>query len=483
MKRTFITLTLAVTTGLTAFSQDWAPISSTAKHHFRIDTADHIIHTVYVDSISIAGTDSIFHLNRVTVECDTCENSYYHFIWKNQPQFLQRRMLRLADDIYRFEDTAVFYLRAQAGIGEFWIYDSLNSITASVDDIYYGYVLGTADSLKRILLSAGDTILLSKNYGIIRFPANEGSSYSIEGIEGDGPGLQVPAFHDFFNFEIGDVFQYKYTSGYLGDEWHSLSKITILSKSDYGDSLVYEVHNIGFNWQTTYPGYPHDTVFFAQYTLWNFTDSASHFCNRYNNESAFTSPVSWGPLYSPVELVWESDSLVCKKIRPVYGWAEGLGYRPTEPSDPLYHPDLLIMAVDGYDLEYRPGLGQVYYMLWVFEFNEWEELIGYVKDGDTTGKVYEDSILTAVPFTAPLSGTVSIYPNPARDHFYVGLPDSHDGPCHVSIFNFQGQQKSKYDFGEGITRFRVDVSSLRKGVYYILVTGREHRVVSKLIVY
>lgn len=482
MNKYLFSLALFIMPGAGAVSQDWSPINTLWKHHFRIDTVDHITHTVYVDSITVSGNDSIFHLNRIMLACDTCGDPWNLYMWKNQPQFLQQRMVRKPGETYRFEDKDVFYLRPAENIGASWIYDSVSVITAIVDDIYLGDVLGTTDSLKRVLLSTGDTLLLSKNYGIIRFPSSDGYNYHLEGIGGAGLGMQVPGFNEFYDFEVGDVFQYLWETNYLGDGSHILTKSTILEKTDYGDSLVYEVHNKGFNWQTAYPGYPHDTVYFDEFTQWRFIDSAGHFCNRFNQEAAISVPPFWGPVFCEVDLVWEAGSQVRKKIRANPSVGQGLGWQLMNPSNPMYHPDLLIPAVDGYELEYRQGLGEVYYYFWVFEVTEWEELIGYVKDGDTTGKVYEDSLLTFIPNKSLPEVKFSISPNPARDHVTIAMLDSNAFPSRVSIFNQQGQLMAYYEIRSKEMNGKLDISKLAPGIYVVDVRRGEYRNFMKLVV-
>jgi len=61
-------------------------------------------------------------------------------------------------------------------------------------------IFNRADSIKTIQLSTGDTIIISKNYGIFRFDdIFENNKYSLVGIN-NLLGDSVPDFFDFFDF-------------------------------------------------------------------------------------------------------------------------------------------------------------------------------------------------------------------------------------------------------------------------------------------
>jgi hypothetical protein len=96
-----------------------------------------ITRTVWADSAAIAGGDSVFFLNRVM--CDTCVTYTGDLLscdtcyWaKNQPQFMMRKKVKMQSGMFAFMDTANFVIDPNALIGNSWVFDTLNNITALV---------------------------------------------------------------------------------------------------------------------------------------------------------------------------------------------------------------------------------------------------------------------------------------------------------------------------------------------------------------
>ncbi len=84
-----------------------------------------------------------------------------------------------------------------------------------------------------MVLSTNDTLILSKEFGIIRFPFayNSPYFYQLVGINDLHLGTTVPMFEDIFNFEVGDMFEYEN----MGDmvpypHFEGISKYEIVGK-------------------------------------------------------------------------------------------------------------------------------------------------------------------------------------------------------------------------------------------------------------
>ena len=215
-----------------AFSQNWRPVNFGDKYSYSIDSVDYISHTIKVDSIEVVGNDTVFCLNRIMTNCDTCPNNQYNdFALRNQPQFLMRKMIKVSDSLYIFQDTSEFIIMPLKKFGESWMFDEENNITASVSYAIETEIFGIPDSLKNISLSNGNKIKFSKNFGIIEFPADNDYSYELVGIEGSREqGESLPNFWDFFDWEVGDIFQrMEYGEGQFDYEYF-IKKYEILSK-------------------------------------------------------------------------------------------------------------------------------------------------------------------------------------------------------------------------------------------------------------
>ena len=106
MKKFVLLITLISTLGVSA--QNWNPINLNSEYNYKIDTAQLITNTIFVDSFSVSGNDSIYYLNRIMTNCDTCSNTSYKL--KNQPQFLMRLVIKKTDSLFIFQDSTEFRL-------------------------------------------------------------------------------------------------------------------------------------------------------------------------------------------------------------------------------------------------------------------------------------------------------------------------------------------------------------------------------------
>lgn len=167
---------------MAGFAQNWSPVNLSEKYNFQNDTADYITNTIWVDSVSVQNGDSIFYLNRIVKPCDTCQLSSNLYL-ANQEQFLQRTIRKENEDKYIFSGQTPFTIFAKADLNDTWLLDTLNEIEATISNIQDIQLFDNQDSVKTIALSTGDSILLSKNHGLVYFPAiYDVSSFNLIGI-------------------------------------------------------------------------------------------------------------------------------------------------------------------------------------------------------------------------------------------------------------------------------------------------------------
>ena len=80
MKKLVINLVLTLFLIHNVQAQNWQPINKFDKYNYQIDTTDYITNTIWADSVHLSGEDSVFCLNRIMTDCDTCsnnQNDYY----------------------------------------------------------------------------------------------------------------------------------------------------------------------------------------------------------------------------------------------------------------------------------------------------------------------------------------------------------------------------------------------------------------------
>jgi len=489
MKKGFI-LTFVILSNLSLISQNWNPVNPDFKYNYRHDTAQYISNTIYIDSFKIINGDSVFYLNRIMTACDTCNAlpwGQYYYNLKNQPQFLQRKMIRIDEDVWMFDDTARFYLNSGAELGESWVFDSIQNITAQVDQKYLGSIFNMQDSIKRISLSDGRELSISKNYGIIAFDINIGESIYLEGIEGLDLGVQIPKFHDFFNFQVGDVFQYYGWAGWAtGSGYESVythEKMTILNKYVYPDSVRYDIHRMGRKvyWDTSFP---YDTSYFNESGSISFIDSSEHICNKFNNE-ILRNPddiiIGEYSHFTKVGLSLEDDTLVSKGFGS-FQYDNSVFTYQNYPDTSLHEDLLEACCADQYINTYKTGLGETYYDLWIFELEQGRELIGYIKNGDTVGIIIDDSTLTSTYDLMAKAGSFSIYPNPAAGHFYIDHDNNISGKLILDIYTVNGVKIRSLSLPQGLKTHCIQVPELTPGLYIVVLRDRKQNQYKKLII-
>ena len=195
--------------------------------------------------------------------------------------------------------------------------------TAKVVDISTMMIFGNIDSVKIIRLTSNDSIILSKNYGIIKFPANDSENQYVNlvGIEDQNLGVLIPKFKNFFDYNIGDVFYYKYQSYGRWYDYFIYKKATILSKEINGDTIKYNMDFKSKNIAIGHYGYSNDTSYLNNAdSLLVFVDNNDHFLNKYNYQPILNG-VS-GMNYKPVNVLYDSTYHVLTKSYHYYPFCE-----------------------------------------------------------------------------------------------------------------------------------------------------------------
>ena len=491
-------------------AQNWQIINQNDHFNYVVGGSNLITTTIYPDSFSANGSDTTWYLNRIYCDtcftviggpnvCDTC------YGLKNQPQFLQRYIVQYGNGIYNLKDTGNFIIQTLAGLGNSWLFDSTNNIFATVIITDSATLFGTIDSIKLIVLSTSDTIVLSKQFGIIRFPFLNNSSgvYSLAGIEGRNVGSIVPGFWEIFNFDPGDMFEY-WT--YLGDGSGDLSydiktKYVISSKTVFSDSVKYAItgksytHAFCLNPFVCNPisGYYYLRVFNDTLT---FIDSLSHISNRFNNElvrldSSFRDMFDAGQLqtnysqqlfYGPVLADIDSNGVFRKYLTLINPEFENNLYFATGS----YHSDSIAELMIPCDFNcnaasltaaYGKGLGQIYWgNNFNFETTWFEVLRAYRKGLDTIGTFTPDSQFFISVNEVNAGDEIFLFPNPADKQLMISGFKGRE--FQYILYTIYGEVFRK---GILMSGDQIDVSTVPEG-FYILRLVADSVVSNKKIV-
>ena len=483
-KSLFFCLVLIIGSSV-SFAQNWKPLNLTDKYNFQFSDSAYISNTLWIDSVNVENGDSAFHLNRIVIICDTCTLPvpwYPPNKLANQGQFLQKKMIQKSDGSFHFEGNRNFIIHTQKGIGETWNFDTLNDISAQISDKNQISIFGQIDSSMTISLSNGDSILLSKNHGFIEFPQLDSlKNFELVGIEGRDLGELVPDFWDIFDFESGDVFQHLIWESFSNESNRkSFIKREILGKSIINDSVIYEVntHRMGlhfnFNWWIW------DTVFQTEPNneLWIFTDD-NPIHSGYNNQKVFLYEKCFNSVFAHLKVYKDSQGII---VKDAYEYNENLGafmayYEDTE------NPEILVPVFDCIKVyEFGNKTGLIICNNWEHEYSVGEQLLGYVKGGDTTGMVLPDDDFISGIFTPQKTNlNFRLSPNPSKKLFRISFTKPISEDLNLEVFNASGQMIFQTISQKGSYWKTLDLSAFPKGVYYLKMIGEKSFGTSKLI--
>ena len=402
-------------------SAQWKPVNVNESYHFTLENSTLPVYTIKVDSSSFLNSDSLFFLNRVACEncttivngpanCDTCYGKY------NQPQFLQKEMIVSPNGTVTFSDTTNMVLQTYASLNETWQFSTVPSVSAEVISLSIANVLGTPDSIKTIALSSGDTIVLSKNSGLLKFPFSLGSGqhYYLSGIETQQLGFNPPTMKDFFNFDVGDMFEYWGETSHSGlfDQSYYKNKYRVTQKTQNGDTLTYHIQGNGramwFHGNPITSGGVNYGIIDRDIT---FIDSVRHFGNNYYNQffsldsiikfyagtqgTVFSSYGFGEEFYDITNTEYDTLGLFTK----YFGQYQGGDSYGLNTIDTI--PEVIYRQYNGpqSNMVIKEGLGQTNFSFWFFEYGTGENLVAYRKGNDTVGVFTPDSLLIEPPPT------------------------------------------------------------------------------------
>ncbi len=418
MKR-YLFITLLILT-VNSFSQNWNIIKPNNTYHYALENVYDV--SVYANSVNTNGTDSTFLMNKIVLPCDTCSDELYGALLINQSTFLQHKIVK-DENVYRFYGNGSFAILPNAELNETWLFDTLNNVTAEIVlETNETIIWGVDDAVKYIKLSNNDTIIISKNYGIIRFDAPN-RSYRLIGVETptENIGYAIPKFADFFDFEVGDILQYRSIecTGNTSEDFIKYKKYTVLEKMIKGDSLVYVVNK---QYASGITAYCMDTLLASEDNYYTtstdtiiFIDSATHFTNLYNHELYTASGSFMGTdttFYEHISCYLQDGKMYKTYASNSNSTAAPCYFAHSEHSN-LILPLPMGTYTASIQSAYCVGLGLVYSEKEFFESVLREELIGYVKNNNTVGTVYDNSFYSSVENLTNRK-KIAIYPNPAQ---------------------------------------------------------------------
>ncbi|MFC1732499.1 T9SS type A sorting domain-containing protein [candidate division KSB1 bacterium] len=442
--------------------------------------------TIRVLTTDVINNDTVYHLNTIITPCDTCHSDLGGisnpngdaFALRNQPQFLQRKMMKLSNDVYYFYDTLKICIPAYAKLNDTWLFDSVMNLTATVLQIGQGMVLGNMDSVKTILLSNNDTLILSKNFGITLFPDFflSGSYYLLVGVEGPDVGIVLPNFWEIYSYDSGDVFQYsrRWGGSSIWSINNDIIKLTIHSRTEKNDTLIFKGNEIltTMRYPPTNPyDITYDTLIYQR--TFKYINSKNHPANLSTGEYVDSHLIIKNIIRKDSNNLYVKDFGCsnwnnCTKL---FGEVQG-------------YPDILrkmknLSMFHGCFLEQlvlTQHLGLTTYFMSCFEHEDDFKLTGYVIDGDTVGTITPDDVMLSIrDKTNDTAEAFLVYPNPAKDYAKIVFNPPLKKSAMLELYDISGRIMQKKEISKGTGFYILDILDIPEGMYFISVTGNKVR--------
>ncbi len=516
-------------------SSNWTPISEEDVYHYELvgDTMSYdsvyghknnspVAASIWFDSLIVVEPDqSISYLNKIVTPCDdTCPSptSIWPYYLRSQPQFLQHQV-RTSDENkkYVFEGEDKWVLLPTMPLNSTWVFDTLNNINAEVVGISETEIFGNTDSLKVIALSNGDSIVLSKDHGIIEFPDFESTNYyRLIGIQTRDLGYKIPGFKEIYNFDVGDVFQYNYqTSGVQGG-YYGKVKIHVIDKQETTDSVTYDIRRITHHINVYYGNQSGTREEETDTHTFYKGDIADIYPNQLFGIEKTCEVTHNGNEYIYINDYWDESHVDCFEysvgqtefigsefFRSYYGQNQDDKWVKFMFAQTLFSSvELTIVSAfitDGSPSQdfliggscpsmfraWEENLGETTYQFTCHEFYFYRTLEGYVKNGDTTGIITPDStLLTSNEAIIPTENLqITLYPNPVSDQLHINIQSPVAIPeFDMTIYNTIGKVLiNKYL--KGITSEVINVEAFPRGIYFMSFKTKENTFTRKFVVH
>jgi hypothetical protein len=438
------------------------------------------------DSVRLEGQDTAYYFYRIDrsiLPTDTGTTCYGQDIQQfstlyraNQDHFLGQKMVYRLNGECNFVTTAgdTFLLQSHAAIGNSWNWT--NGVTATVDSVVLGTVLGQPDSLKYIRLSSGQTWVLSKVHGLVQatnllpFPDLTGTAVTIQlaiaGIPASGLGITLPGYAEIFQFDPADRFGYEHNEGYHPDSQTDFLEYNIVSQTP-GSEFVY---------QTTLERFviyrplqlPIDSTYYPPVAFtWSFDSSTYAFLQlRPYEHREIVSSVSGARIQAGVHTVPSLHDRMVKNFELV------------EMYDSC--ANVYTANVTTGNQRFGEGLGELYYFWGNVQLAEFRVLYAYEKGPETWGNFRVLSALLAVE--SPFDDQLSIFPNPATDLISIHLaPELLGNVTHLSLWSIDGRRLQTHEINGHEGNAELNLDEFANGLYLLTLENNGTRVAQRRI--
>lgn len=433
-----ITILIISLFSISALAQNWKPINKDEKFNYL--GADSYYATIWVDSAKLDGIDSVYFFNKIIRKVKNGSGLHvYGYYLANQSQFLFSKMVLCSNHDVVFEESKNkrYRIKPLAKMNDQWVFDSINNVTAQISRVYAENVLGYLDSVKVITLSSSDSIVLSKNSGLLKFPLFNSLKQHVKlvGIEGRDAGNILPKYLDFFDFNVGDVFYYESSSSGRWTIFEKWEKLTILSKEIKNNAYLYKADYRSKNKHYQYTNLVRTVYKNVPDTVLTFSPKES-FLNDYPNEILNDPRV--GYTYKPIVVKLDETFKTVTK-----SFIENAFCKSSTDTilECTVSPNACIRI--RYTENYGKNIGLVLRYYYLKDWAPWgdvnyTQLVGCIRNGQSYGRILDDTIFptTNVEEETVTGKEVKIYPNPAHDWLTIDtFSDNQNSSIYICDLN------------------------------------------------
>jgi hypothetical protein len=451
-------------------AQNYQCLQNGVKHYFI--NGNGYLRGIRIDSVGTLGSDNLFypfHTQRgrynppIPSGLDT-----------NGGSWLGKKVLQTYDGTFLFDniwhDTVV--IKTQANVGDSWVfYNDTTSLFYQADLIAIDTltILGSVDSIKRILITARDPlgivstdpvdsfqIVLSKNNGFVKifdlytFPYHApdsvyrpGFDYYLDVSSGPIPNKTVSIFNltnfinpndqQMHNWNVGDVIEssHNYGDTYPAFVYTDYIHDNITAKTVSGHSVNYTLSGIYYSCNSMYP------------------------CTLINNSGTRSFSDTYYRIIDPSVMPEEKNNL---------GYF--IFYFPDDTTYCLQSPKYIIRSQHCGSVSYKLGIGETYIDDPVCGdlIYEFDELTYYNMQFGSCGRPVRINDVNQK------LTSIQISPNPAHSDLNIS---SSKKITNVSIINFLGQTVYTDIFNS--QKVQIDVADLPNGIYLVRINSSEVR--------
>jgi len=450
-------------------AQNWSFIKPNERYHFKLKGDSIPFNTILIDSIKVEGNNTTNYLNRLFLYCDTCSSEGFYI--DNQPGFLQREfILSQVSSTVQLTNPEKYTIHLPDNELKEWWFDEAKTQKAMLESVISENIFGIEDSVAAININGVPQIKIAKNLGLIKY-----FDYELSGLEKAKLGECLPGWKDFYNFKVGDVFQYfrsYYSFGAVPPQRYYLNKFIITAVEEYSDSIIIDWDNVGmlsfyleYEWNDYYNDIDFATLKTKTEYAELYTESGRWVITNKSIANTYHDQLLHIKKWYYEDYVLAQYILSGEEVSLVNGKHFSLN------KDSIFYTEGTPASIN---FKFLKDLGKVYYSEdFAGDSFDYEKLIGYIKNGiDTTGVVFDNDYSIVFDMNTNikqfLNPMIEAYPNPSNGEINFDL--GAENKAKIEIYSLEGRLLEQFETKSNQTQ---NLHQLNSGIYIICIQLNE----------